>query len=178
MATFEPSFSVALNTSPNPPLPIMLAAENPLVASISCENVSFRSWRWNVATLMLSGSFSFPIFQVVAACAAWRLPSIFASSASRRRALATIAHTITMQITATDINTPSTTMFAQAAAAGRLLRLPKFSPAAGGRSRFTWQGDSGTPQRPGLFAYWLAGRVLSWPLAGIGPVRLLSDRSI
>ncbi|KAH0456205.1 hypothetical protein IEQ34_014112 [Dendrobium chrysotoxum] len=51
---FIPHFSnndgeEALDTSLNPPLTIMLAAGKPLVASISCVNVSLRSWRWNVA---------------------------------------------------------------------------------------------------------------------------------
>uniref|UniRef100_A0A7C9CS66 Uncharacterized protein n=1 Tax=Opuntia streptacantha TaxID=393608 RepID=A0A7C9CS66_OPUST len=67
IATLDPSFSVALKTSPNPPVPIRLAAENPLVASMSCENLSFLSCLWKVATLMLNGSFSLSIFHVVAA---------------------------------------------------------------------------------------------------------------
>ncbi|KAJ0567963.1 hypothetical protein HanIR_Chr06g0290781 [Helianthus annuus] len=38
-------------------------------------------------------------------------------------------------------------------------------------------GSNGSPQRPGLFSYFDAGKVVSWPPEGIGPVSLLFDTS-
>ncbi|KAM3705570.1 hypothetical protein ACB098_03G088800 [Castanea mollissima] len=127
---------------------------------------------------MLNGSFSLSIFHVVAAWDACNVLSILTSSASFRLARIAIAHTIRMQTEAIEMRIPRTMLFAQdAAVVFRFPLLPSPLGIAGASLSIVHSGN-GTPQSPGLFAYWLAGSVVSCPLDGISPVNSLLDRSI
>ncbi|GAB2231211.1 hypothetical protein Droror1_Dr00027500 [Drosera rotundifolia] len=153
-----------------------LLDEKPLVGSMSCENLSFLSCLWNVATFMLNGSLSLSMSQDVAAFAALRLLSILASAvAFLHLARITTAHAVTSPRAAAEIMTIIATVLPSAYGGDTWLFAYVVSAASVDPSGHF---GSETPHKPVLFAYWLAGRVLSCPLEGIGPVNSLSERSI